>query len=60
MEAINKPWVWTRWLDNSCLAYVLLSIAEENEAQSQVNVCVTPEQRDKLRGIALVQLTGIE
>lgn len=55
MEAINKPWVWTALalIIAVLLAYVLLSIAEENEAKSQVNVCVTPEQRDKLREIAL-------
>lgn len=55
MEAINKPWVWTALalIIAVLLAYVLLSIAYENEAQSKVGYdCVDPTERERVRQLA--------
>lgn len=51
---MRREWVWAivSLAIAIVLAYVLLSVAKD-DAQSQVNVCVTPEQRDHLRTVLL-------
>lgn len=51
---MKKEWVWAiiSLVISIVLAYVLLSVAKD-DAQSQVSVCVTPEQRDHIRDVML-------
>lgn len=54
---MRKEWVWAiiSLVIAIVLAYVLLSVAKD-DAQSQVSVCVTPEQRDHIRGVMLAAI----
>lgn len=51
---MRKEWWWAivSLVIAIVLAYVLLSVAKD-DAQSKVDVCVTPEQRDHIRGVML-------
>ena len=56
MAGIKREWIWAivSLIIAIVLAYVLVSLA--HDAQSQVNVCVTPEQRDHIRGVMLTAI----
>lgn len=51
---MKKEWWWAiiSLAVAIVLAYVLLSVAKD-DAKSQVNVCVTPEQRNHIRDVML-------
>jgi hypothetical protein len=40
-------------LITAIVTLILLALLEQREANSQVNVCVTPEQRDHIRAVML-------
>lgn len=54
---MRKEWVWAiiALAAAIVLSYILLSVARD-DAQSQVSVCVTSEQRDHIRAVMLAAI----